>query len=344
MAGIAIYNPVFPAKNFEFAIMPLYSFRNNKVRGYGSLGYRFNFRESSFIHSIKTGFNFASFGIIPYSSFESSNPNSEFIKIAPSLEIKLKKKEARSVHQHSLLYRYIFIEEKQAAYCESCDSISVMSINDMQFHELNYLYKNSNTLHPWNLKFTTRYSSEMLLNMIELNYKRVYNRYKNGIYLRLFAGGFLSNTGSLGRYNLRMDGQRGYHDYLYDEVFPARFDNIGLWSQQFIESYGGFKVPTAFGQSNKFLVALNLKADLPIAIFKPFVDFGAGYTGNEMQFLYDAGIAVQLGKGFCSIYFPLLYSQEIKDELSVNNKTFKHTIRFTFNLSQVNPLKLIRDL
>jgi len=344
MLGMAFYNSVFPSKNFEYALMPMYSFRNNKARGYGSMSYRFHGRKSSILHSIKPGIHFASFGITPASYLQNYNAYSDFIKIAPSVEIKFKKKKARSEYQHILNYRFVFIEEKSASFCETCDSVDYLNLNDNQFHELTYSLQNTHTIHPWNVKYTARYHEDFILNMIEANYKHIYSSNGKAIYVRFFGGGFISNNSNLGRYNLRMDGQRGYHDYMYDEVFPARFESDGMWSQQFTETYGAFKVPTANGQSNKWLVAVNLKADLPIPILFPFVDLGVGGQTNSTQFLYNAGIGINIGKGLCSVYFPLLFSKEIKDELTLNNIDFKNQIRFTFNLNKINPLQLVRNL
>lgn len=343
LVGMAFYNSVFPSKNFEYALMPMYSIRLNKARGYGSVSYRFNARQSTLFHSFKPGLHFASFGIAPSNSLQDYNAYSDFIKIAPSLEIKFKKKKARSESQHSILYRYVFIEEKSASFCDLCDSVDNLTLNDNQYHELNYLYQNTNTLNPWNVKYTARYHSDLVLNMVEANFKHIYNSKGRAIHARFFAGAFFSNNTNLSRYNLRMDGQRGYHDYLYDDVYPARFETEGLWSQQFTDSYGAFKVPTAYGQSNKWIAALNLKADLPIPFLFPFVDLGAGAQSNKVQFLYDAGIGFTVGKGLATVYIPFLFSKEIKDELAANNRKFKDQIRFTFHLTRINPLKLVRE-
>jgi hypothetical protein len=222
--------------------------------------------------------------------------------------------------------------------------VTNLFINDNEFHELNYQFVNSNTIHPWNVKYTARYHEKFVVNMLEANYKYIYNAKGSSIYFRFFAGGFLSNSSSNSRYNLRMDGQRGFHDYTYDEVYPARFETEGIGAQQFTESYGAFKVPTALGQSNKWIAALNLKADLPIPIIFPFIDLGIGAQSGSVQFLYDAGIGINIGKGWCSVYFPLLFSDEIQTEIETNNRKFKDQIRFTFNLNKINPLKLVRDI
>lgn len=343
LAGIAVYNPVFPSKNFEYALMPMYSLRNNKVRGMGTVSYRIHGRQSSFIHSVKTALHFSSFGIVP-SSIEEYNAFSDYIKIAPSIEIKFKKKKERSIHQHSMQYRFIFIEEKFGETCSTCDEGKDVSLNDNLFYEATYLYQNSHTLHPWNAKYTFRYHENFSLNLLELNYRHHYNRDKKAIYARFFAGAFLNNNSSLGRYNLRMDGLDGYHDYTYDEIYPGRFAVDGLWSQQFSENYGGFKVPTFLAQSSKWLAAVNLKADLPIPLIMPFIDFGIADPGNGAQFLYDAGIGIKLFKGNFNIYFPLVYSKEIKDVYTLNEITYKETIRFSLNFTQLNPLQAIRNL
>lgn len=344
LAGIAIYNPVFPSKNFEYALMPMYGFKSKQPRGMTAFSYTFNLRQSPLFHSVKLGFHASSFGISENIFYGFETKQNYFLKLQPSLEINFKKKAARSLHKHSVFYRFVYLQEKADPADDQIIPAIYQTGRENNFHDVVYNYKNSHTLHPWSVQNTTRIHDEFNLNMTEFNYKHIYDRRGHAFYVRVFAGVFFSNSSNLSRYNLRMDGQHGYHDYLYDDIYPARMESTGLWSHQFSNTYGGFKVPSAYGQSNSWLTAMNLKADLPVPLFFPFIDFGLGAQSGSVQFLYDAGIGVSIGKGMVSIYFPLIFSKEIQDEIEINNRKFKDQIRFTFNLAKMNPLKIIRDL
>ena len=70
--------------------------------------------------------------------------------------------------------------------------------------------------------------------------------------------------------------------------------------------------------------------------------------------LYDVGIYIPIYKGICELYLPLGYSDNIKRELEVNgiietNKGINiqnlfNTMRFTFNISKINPLQLVNNM
>ena len=64
---------------------------------------------------------------------------------------------------------------------------------------------------------------------------------------------------------------------------------------------------------------------------------------NHSDFLYDAGIYVPLIKKFCTIYFPMIYSNNIKTKYDINGVEFSERIRFTLNLDLLDLMKL-KDL
>ena len=84
-------------------------------------------------------------------------------------------------------------------------------------------------------------------------------------------------------------------------------------ASQFTETDGGFKFFSPVGQTNKWLVALNLKSSLgnakiPINLY---ADIGTTeYDGRVIEnVLYDAGICLSIRKKIFEIYFPLLISK-----------------------------------
>ena len=61
MAGMTFYNSILPSKNFEYVIMPLYSFQSKNLCGGMDLSYRFNMDES-ILKSVKIGFKGSTYG------------------------------------------------------------------------------------------------------------------------------------------------------------------------------------------------------------------------------------------------------------------------------------------
>ena len=166
---------------------------------------------------------------------------------------------------------------------------------------------------------------------------------------RIFAGTFLFKDNNLTEdYRFRMSGFNGYQDYLYDYNFVGRNETNGLGFAQFTENDGAFKVWTPLGQTAKWILTLNIKSPtvgkLPL---KLFADIGASEFNeslNKEKILYTAGVELCIYKNICEVYFPLIYSNDIKTALKANNKDgFFDTIRFTLNLHNIKPKNFISN-
>lgn len=345
-AGLLLYNNLFPQRNFEWKLMPMFGFKSQRLSGYADFTIHQNTRKSELINNIDYTVRASSFRTGNWKDDLLTTVNG-FAKVEPEILIRLRKKKMRSIHDH-------FISIKSSLIIED----TVSKVNDGVFYiqappqgssftyynELKYLYKNSKTLHPWWASFTLQHHKDFLRAQVELDYKWIYNIDGKYINFRFFGGKFFTNNTNSSRFNYRMDGQRGYHDFTYSSVFPGRMEYDGFWSRQFLYSYGGMKVPTANGQSNNWLIAANLRAELPIPILKVFADFGVAQPGTEVTALYDAGVYVSLFRGFCDVYVPLVFSSDIQDEFTANGYGFGDRIRFTLNLDLANPFKQIKNI
>ncbi len=335
MLGLVLHNNIFPTRPFEWQLVPLYGFKSGQPAGYANFNYRLNTRKSDLFTHFRFGLSGASF------ASENSMGLEGFSKISPSVYTEFKPKSLRSPNRHALLLRSVYIDER---YRTPENASSSTPASSSLFNEISYLFRNTHTLRPWNLTATVQQHTDFLKASIEANYQIRYDRKGRKLNLRLFAGNFFYNNTVNARYNWRMDGQNGYRDYTYDQVFPGRMEGNGFWRHQFIENHGGFKTPTAHGQSSNWLVALNLKSDLPIPLIKVFADAGiSGDMRPGTAFLFDAGIYFSLGK-VVEVYFPLAFSTRIQDEYDALGWKFGDRIRFTLNLNQLNPFTSVRNI
>jgi hypothetical protein len=145
-----------------------------------------------------------------------------------------------------------------------------------------------------------------------------------------------------------MSGQTGYQDYTFDNVYFGRnatVPNIG--AQQFTETDGAFKVYTPLGQSDDWIIALNIKTPkifkIPAFIYSDIGIYNAkGLDAPEM--LYSLGVGVPLIKDIIEVYFPVLNSKNITDVQKLNNSNrYLDQIRFTFYLNRANPFEVIKN-
>lgn len=206
------------------------------------------------------------------------------------------------------------------------------------------MLRNNRNVHPWSLEANYQMGDNMSKLSLTANYTINYANGK-GIHFRAFGGTFLDKDNT-GPYRWRMSGYSarglGNHDYLFDHIFVGRSEETGLTSGQFSEQDGAFKMYSPIGQSNNWLVAVNMKIDLPVKSrflnkFKLYADVGTcssdGLAGQNV--LYNAGVQLSLlGNGICDVYFPLLWSKDIADYYDATGGGYSSMIRFTFNIER----------
>jgi hypothetical protein len=193
----------------------------------------------------------------------------------------------------------------------------------------------------------------------EIDWNFNYSR-REAVHLRLFAGYFLYSTFRESQavspvaFNLSSNGN---NDYRFDDLYLGRTETSGIWSQQISRRDGGFKVPLphnpGLGRSNSFLLAANFKADLPSQAMlgiplKPYLDIGyfddnhsvGGDPSFSDQLMWNGGLMLELFDERVAVYFPLISSKNIADQLKERGDYFTR-IGFQLDLQRMNPWKLL---
>ncbi len=180
-----------------------------------------------------------------------------------------------------------------------------------------------------------------------------YNSTKKGFRLRFFAGylhRFATNTTEQD-YRLQTSGQNGEDDYLFDEVFLGRTESSGILSQQFLVADAGLKIPTLFyRQGEQWMFGLNTSTTLPGKL--PFRLYAGLSTYNDAinttlefsAFSYELGVELPLIKDIFVIYFPLVWSNDVKTIMDNEDLNYGNLIRWELRLTKLNPLELIRKI
>ena len=351
MAGLILYNPLFPSKNFEYTLMPLYGFKTKNLCGGLNISYQIQ-ADESIIKSVKIGINASTFGYNNYiyqqnenGQLSSHSLDMKYTKFAPYLNIELRKKTGSNIVKRISL-RSIFISEKEYLYSQILQKPIDYSSNS-NVNEIGYRLSDSKRKDPWELSLHVQRSEKFSKLFGEALYAINYNKAGKAIRFRVFGGAFFFDDNS--KYSFKMGGWNGSQDNLYDYTFIGRSETQYLPSKQFVETDGGFKMGTNIGRSNKWIAAMNIKIPFPGSIPGGlFADVGT-YEGAGTAFpgsqavLYDAGIMFNVGKIF-EIYIPLTASSDILREQKINNLKLGDQIRFTFYLDQLNPIEKIRNI
>jgi len=360
MLGAAFYNLFIPEKNFEYLLMPMYSFGPGTMAGGGNIGYNFypgkvNGKQTA-IRKIKFDVGISSYHFENYSLNGSEADVSKklrFVKIVPELEMNLRNADRTDMKQQGLAFSVAWIKKTIPVYipCISCDGAYGVFFEEREniFPQMIYFARDSKSIN------TYHYSVDIGLNENFFRVAAVYAyhysyRIKNhGFSMRAFAGWVSIETGADDDYRLHMSGLSGKQDYLFDHVFIGRTETDGILSQQFVADEGGFKAAAYTGQSESWLAALNLETNIPGRLpVKLFFDMGASDQSKLPKvfrhgLMFDYGAEVIVVPDIFSVYFPLGYSKDIQSTYDVNPDLFgKYTqrIRFELKLEKLNPLKL----
>jgi len=353
MLGAAFYNSLVFEKKWQYMLMPLYSFgqynwngafslfRNFYAKGQtqrvsvGITGRKYNY-DNDYILPDKVNVDRSFYRLVPQVIFD-FNPRK------PNLTTVRKQLKARAVIVHETFMDWKFYHPNNPNYTTG------LGERDYQVYEIDYSYDNHRRLNPFFYRLDMQFNDNFTRLSGEFRYRLSYGRHKNsGFDIRWFGGLLLGDYYGLGyRPNLRMAGTVGYTDYLYDGVFAGRSNYEGFWSQQMIESDGGFYIPTALGQNSDWLTSFNMRASLPkLSFIKAYANIGFSEPVlSTSAVLWEAGFLLSIIDRKLEVYFPALWSQNIHDNFELNKQTsYGEKIRFTMRMELANPFKYLKEV
>ncbi len=359
MFGALFYNNLLIEKKLEWQLMPMYSYANKDLAGGASIHY--NIHPNSIFQTIRFGVNGERYA---YSRYDL--PNLNFNKITPDLTFELKRKHLRSTVKQTLRIRQvnIFKEVSVGDYSFS-PPVYQYDTTHVVINDFTYSLNDTRKIYPYNVALNVQEGESFVKSAVTANYKITFKKKDKALDIRFYAGYFIDATKlNDGNYFFNASGSTGAHDYLYDNVFLGRSEASGFMSHQFVEAEGNMKVYTPLGKTNQWLGAINLKCPLPGKLrFKLFADINIipQKAALREDVLYDAGIYLPIIKNYIEVYIPLLMSNDMRDVFYLNNpdlatppngddpdkyglKRTLRMIRFTFNIHQMNPFNLVRNL
>ncbi len=212
---------------------------------------------------------------------------------------------------------------------------------------LKYEFKNLRWINPYRVQGEVQHGSDWARVSASVIYDLLLVPGKS-LQIKVFAGTFLAGSSAQrAYYAFRASGYTGAQDYLMAGNFYDRFPpQGGFFGGQFLDRDGGLKVLTPLGQSQYWMAGLNLKSPrlrkFPIQLFADAV-ICDGRALLKDKVLWDAGLNITLIEDYVDLYFPLLYSRDIKDNLQLNGYKWYQTFRFTFNIHNFEPGRLLQS-
>lgn len=364
MAGLMLHNIGVPTKPFEFLLAPMYATGSKSLTGFANarklffpkgkrpqhLELRVDARRYHFDENARNDYRLA------------------YARIVPALSYNWRKSHTED-RRRTLMWRSIFLDTESAIFAG--DTYAGKQHHQSWIHELSFATERRHPIVPTASNIALEYQqyedafgrAQRYLKA-SLTWAGAYTYApRKRLMMRVFGGGFIENTkreaGGIfpGAFNLV---SRGPNDYRFDDLYFARSEDKGLFSQQISLNEGGFKtiIENSFslGRSNNFIFALNLKADLPKDLplklqLRPYFDIG--YFDNAMptgsgatfsdQLLWSGGFSLDFLRNTVSLYFPIINSQNIRERFAERGGYFSR-ISFHIRFKNFNPDALIESL
>jgi hypothetical protein len=359
MAGFAIHNKTPVRKKFEYLFAPMVSLNPIGFAGVGIISGNIPTPRSRLVESYSYKLAYVRFAY--FFDTEARDWN----RIMPKLMLNFRPKNPRSEQKMQLYARSIFnllesTDLYRSAYGESALAFQVTEAGFSMF--------DTRMEHPYRFLVWAEYISDLTrydkpnVNpgsavKLSLEYRQKINYISaaKGLDIRFFAGTFLGQPNTVLDYRYRLSGHPGFWDYKFDNYYLGRAETRGLSSRQFFEYDGGFKVLTPLGQTDRWMLALNLKASLPGPIpIKPYLDVGlyrqvtkvvnTGELIKEVTFSYSGGLMVSIINDVLEVFIPLYHSKDIRDYLAFTNSKWHQQIRFRLNMQELNPRRIREKL
>jgi len=348
MLGAVFYNYIYVSK-FSYQLMPMYGFGSNSLAGSGKLTYHI-YPKGTIIQNI-----YLSLSGIQY-AYE-SNSSSNFQRLRLQSDILFKKSYPRSPITNKLTLNGVY---------SSLVADSSGSGKDAMFYNLKYSFTNSTRLHPYSFNVNLQYNENFMKTWLVTDYHVPYDRSGRGLNLRFFAGSFIfSNANLLSNYEFKLSGTTGAEDYLYEDTYLGRFENIKgngneLLSKQFVKDQGGFTTYAPYISTDKWMVSFTASTAIPklpfnlygtIATYDNAGDTKWSVVTNDNKIktvqskllAYETGIEFNLNDVFI-VYFPLVTSHDIKEISNCLTSNYGEKIRFTLRLNKLNFFEKLYDL
>ncbi|MDO8366760.1 MAG: M1 family metallopeptidase [Saprospiraceae bacterium] len=375
MLGLMLYNPPLPLRKLQYYLLPGYATGSKNFVGFADVRYKFH--PGGLVPKVTVGVGAKTFDF-DYNAAD--DYYSKVYRIVPQVTAELRS--SSMSFRHALNFRTLFIgREDDERNIEGLYLGKKWEKNTI--YELRYEGEQSALPHPYRFQIALETQDYKDAFDRPANYLRgtaewrqkLYYMEKRKVTMRLFAGYFIQSTQrnrSVEETALSLNPQ-GFNDYKFDQTFLARSGADNIMGRQVSQSEGGFKGAfgssnaSTLGNSNNYILALNLKADLPVRLpigiaLKPYFDLGyfddatplgEGRPRSE-QLLWSGGLMFELFKGGLEVYFPLANSKTLKNlycEQSGGTNTsaifcggdYRKMISWSLRLNLSDPVKLVEN-
>ena len=349
--GIGLHNYHFPSQHTEWIVAPLYGFNSEAVIGGARLEHHFDRLRIPIVRNIHLALNVRS-----ASTFTNDQLHRRYSKLTPSVRFDLRRDPLSRPWEHQLTLRTVHLRHDA--------TFTNMEGSEFNYHatdhyaEISHTAMDRSALLPTLIRPAITAGERFVRGSLELQQGITYNKKKDQLRLRLFAGSFLWKSDAFLDRTEVWRLSWGPEDMLFDHAYLARgpFDT-DVHGRQFQKQQGAFKTPFAQGRSDDWIAAFNMELDLPLPVpISLFSSWGMvpsrltihsnGTTEvrNTISKYYEAGVGLQLIRDVMEVWFPLVVSDRIADEEEFQQRQVSDRIRFVIDFAHFDPTRVLRNL
>ena len=348
--GLAFYSPFIPTRKFDYLLVPAIGTGSKQFIGFGNVDYNF-FTEK--VQKITVGLKGKRFSYLLFPKDLTMN------KIEPYLHFDLKKKVARSPISQSINLRSAMIMEQWIDPTNTHDvEHNTRSTQFYYINEAKYRLERNTTLHPLDLDLTLQQGKQFISLSAEGHFKISYRKKNQGMFVRVFAGGFpyyakssSDITAPLPNVYLSNATTNNYaywlqKDYMFDENYVDRNGRDKYLGRQVAITGGGFRSISNFGSTNKFLSSINVTSSIYKFIpIRPFASAAVLVDDlNKVRVAAELGLSFVAIKDVIEIHLPLVTTNNIKEsQQAIGINKWYQKITFTLKLPVLKVSNLIRQ-
>lgn len=305
--GSSISNQAILSKRFTYTITPQYGLKSHAFVGRFSGLYKQQFRNRN-LSSINYGVSGTRFQY-DYNLF--------YHRLSPRIRFNWRHRDLRNRERQSLTFRNVYVHRDDAP------NLDLDEKPNYNVFDIRYNYSNKSLIRSFNAAIDVQYGKKFSKAALTAKYRKLFLNNRQ-FELRLFAGAFLHN---------KTDEDSDYFsfgldrptDYLFDYNYYGRSEGGGLFSQQFIESEGGFKAQLEPRFANQWLTSLNTSVSFWRDILYAYGDVGLLKNTNAgTKLRYDSGVRISLVQDYFEVFFPV-YSNS---GWEIGQKDYDKRIRF----------------
>lgn len=317
--GSQISNEAILAKNLTYSFTPQYGFKSRNILGKVNFLYNQQFRNQN-LSNIAYGF---------VGHRYSYAENAFYHRFSPYITLSWRHRDLKNKERQHLSFRNVYVHRDQSKEIDLSDQPNYNVFN------ARYVYSNKNLIENYSALVDYQIGKKFSKISFRTKYRKLFLNNKQ-LEFRLFAGAFLYNKTQSDYFSFGLDRPT---DYMFDYNYYGRSESSGFFSQQFIESEGGFKSRLAPHFANSWIAAFNTSASFYKDILFVYGDF-ATIKNKEKAFKlrYDSGIRLSLVQDYFEVFFPVYSNQGWE----ITQKHYEQKIRFIISLDVETLMGLFR--